>query len=131
VILLIAACLSPLQVKELASVAKDIGLEVLLEIHTKEELDRVCDEIDMVGINNRNLKTFEVDLAHSIALAKMLPAHLPKIAESGISQVSTILELKKEGFNGFLMGENFMKTPDPVAAFAAFVAELKNSEHEN
>jgi indole-3-glycerol phosphate synthase len=131
VILLIAACLSPLQVKELASVAKDIGLEVLLEIHTKAELDHVCDNVDMVGINNRNLKTFEVDLAHSIALAKMLPAHLPKIAESGISQVSTILELKKEGFNGFLMGENFMKTPDPAAAFASFVAELKNSEHEN
>ena len=131
VILLIAACLSPLQVKELASVAKDIGLEVLLEIHTQQELGHVCDAVDMVGINNRNLKTFEVDLAHSIALAKMLPAHLPKIAESGISQVSTILELKKEGFNGFLIGENFMKTPDPAAAFAAFVADLKNSEHEN
>ena len=131
VILLIAACLSPLQVKELASVAKDIGLEVLLEIHTQQELDHVCDAVDMVGINNRNLKTFEVDLAHSIALAKMLPAHLPKIAESGISQVSTILELKKEGFDGFLIGENFMKTPDPAAAFAAFVADLKNSEHEN
>ena len=131
VILLIAACLSPLQVKELARVAKDIGLEVLLEIHTQQELDHVCDAVDMVGINNRNLKTFEVDLAHSIALAKMLPAHLPKIAESGISQVSTILELKKEGFDGFLIGENFMKTPDPAAAFAAFVADLKNSEHEN
>ena len=131
VILLIAACLSPLQVKELASVAKDIGLEVLLEIHTQQELDHVCDAVDMVGINNRNLKTFEVDLAHSIALAKMLPAHLPKIAESGISQVSTILELKKEGFDGFLIGENFMKTPDPAVAFAAFVADLKNSEHEN
>ncbi|MBU6261860.1 MAG: indole-3-glycerol phosphate synthase TrpC [Bacteroidetes bacterium] len=131
VILLIAACLSPLQVKELASVAKDIGLEVLLEIHTQQELGHVCDAVDMVGINNRNLKTFEVDLAHSIALAKMLPAHLPKIAESGISQVSTILELKKEGFDGFLIGENFMKTPDPAAAFAAFVADLKNSEHEN
>ena len=131
VILLIAACLSPLQVKKLASVAKDIGLEVLLEIHTQQELGHVCDAVDMVGINNRNLKTFEVDLAHSIALAKMLPAHLPKIAESGISQVSTILELKKEGFNGFLIGENFMKTPDPAAAFAAFVADLKNSEHEN
>jgi indole-3-glycerol phosphate synthase len=131
VILLIAACLSPLQVKKLASVAKDIGLEVLLEIHTQQELDHVCDAVDMVGINNRNLKTFEVDLAHSIALAKMLPAHLPKIAESGISQVSTILELKKEGFDGFLIGENFMKTPDPAAAFAAFVADLKNSEHEN
>ena len=131
VILLIAACLSPLQVKELARVAKDIGLEVLLEIHTQQELDHVCDAVDMVGINNRNLKTFEVDLAHSIALAKMLPAHLPKIAESGISQVSTILELKIEGFDGFLIGENFMKTPDPAAAFAAFVADLKNSEHEN
>ena len=131
VILLIAACLTPAEVKHLAAVAKDTGLEVLLEIHTKAELDHVCDNVDMVGINNRNLKTFEVDLAHSIALAKMLPAHLPKIAESGISDVSTIIELKKEGFDGFLIGENFMKTPDPAAAFAAFVADLKNREHEN
>jgi indole-3-glycerol phosphate synthase len=131
VILLIAACLTPTEVKHLAAVAKDTGLEVLLEIHTKAELDHVCDNVDMVGINNRNLKTFEVDLAHSIALAKMLPAHLPKIAESGISDVSTIIELKKEGFDGFLIGENFMKTPDPAAAFAAFVADLKNREHEN
>jgi indole-3-glycerol phosphate synthase len=131
VILLIAACLTPLAVKELATVAKDIGLEVLLEIHTKDELDHVCDGIDMVGINNRNLKTFEVDLAHSIALANLLPAHLPKIAESGISNVSTILELKKEGFDGFLIGENFMKTPDPAAAFEAFVADLKKRENES
>ncbi len=131
VILLIAACLTPTEVKHLAAVAKDTGLEVLLEIHTKAELDYVCDNVDMVGINNRNLKTFEVDLAHSIALAKMLPAHLPKIAESGISDVSTIIELKKEGFDGFLIGENFMKTPDPAAAFADFVADLKNREHEN
>lgn len=131
VILLIAACLTPLAVKELATVAKDIGLEVLLEIHTSDELEHVCDGIDMVGINNRNLKTFEVDLAHSIALAKMLPAHLPKIAESGISNVSTILELKKEGFDGFLIGENFMKTSNPAAAFEAFVADLKKQENEN
>ncbi len=131
VILLIAACLTPLAVKELTNVAKDIGLEVLLEIHTSDELEHVCDGIDMVGINNRNLKTFEVDLAHSIALAKMLPAHLPKIAESGISKVSTILELKKEGFDGFLIGENFMKTSDPAAAFEAFVADLKKQENEN
>ena len=131
VILLIAACLTPLAVKELATVAKDIGLEVLLEIHTSHELEHVCDGIDMVGINNRNLKTFEVDLAHSIALAKMLPVHLPKIAESGISNVSTILELKKEGFDGFLIGENFMKTSNPAAAFEAFVADLKKQENEN
>ena len=131
VILLIAACLTPTEVKHLAAVAKDTGLEVLLEIHTKAELDHVCDNVDMVGINNRNLKTFEVDLAHSIALAKMLPAHLPKIAESGISDVSAIIELKKEGFDGFLIGENFMKTPDPAAAFSAFVADLKKREHEN
>jgi indole-3-glycerol phosphate synthase len=131
VILLIAACLTPLAVKELSTVAKDIGLEVLLEIHTSAELEHVCDGIDMLGINNRNLKTFEVDLAHSIALAKMLPAHLPKIAESGISNVSTILDLKKEGFDGFLIGENFMKTSDPAAAFEAFVADLKKQENEN
>ena len=81
----------------------------------------------MVGINNRNLKNFEVDLAHAIALANMLPSNLPKIAESGISSIETMMQLKKEGFIGFLIGENFMKTGDPAAAFATFVSDLKKT----
>lgn len=124
VILLIAANLPVAAVKQLARLAKELTLEVLLEIHTEEELDHVCEDVDMVGINNRNLKNFEVDIEHSIRLAGKLPAGKPKIAESGISNAETLLYLKQQGFDGFLMGEHFMKQPDPAIAFANFVTQL-------
>jgi indole-3-glycerol phosphate synthase len=111
-------------VKQLARFAKSLQLEVLLEIHAGEELDHMCDEVDMVGINNRNLKNFEVNLEHSVRLANRLPADKPRIAESGIDNVETILYLKQQGFDGFLMGEHFMKHPDPAIAFANFVKQL-------
>jgi indole-3-glycerol phosphate synthase len=126
VILLIAANLTPKQVKQLAATAKQLGLEVLLEIHNEEELDHICDEVDIVGVNNRNLKTFEVSINTSIELSTRIPADKLKISESGISQVENILELKKHGYKGFLIGENFMKAPDPAIAFAAFVKHLKS-----
>ena len=126
VILLIAACLGVAEVKSLAAYARSIGLEVLLEIHNEEELAHICDEVDMVGVNNRNLKTFEVSINTSIELSSMIPADKLKISESGISQVENILELKKHGYKGFLIGENFMKAPDPAIAFAAFVKHLKS-----
>ncbi|MBS1599170.1 MAG: indole-3-glycerol phosphate synthase TrpC [Bacteroidetes bacterium] len=125
VILLIAACLTPLQVKEMASFAKNIGLEVLLEIHNHQELDHICDEVDVVGINNRDLKTFSVDINRSIELSRHIPPGKIIIAESGISNVETIHKLKNFGFKGFLIGENFMKEPDPAIAFASFVNQLK------
>lgn len=128
VILLIAACLSPAEVKQLATFAKNIGLEVLLEIHNEEELDHICDEVDLVGVNNRNLKTFEVDINTSLQLIKKIPINKPAIAESGISNPQTIVSLKKAGFKGFLIGETFMKEPDPGIAFAEFVTELKAIE---
>lgn len=124
VILLIAANLSVAEVKNLAVFAKNLQLEVLLEIHAEEELEHVCDEVDMVGINNRNLKNFEVNLEHSVKLAGKLPAGKPKIAESGINSAGTILYLKQQGFDGFLMGEHFMKQADPAIAFANFIKEL-------
>jgi indole-3-glycerol phosphate synthase len=124
VILLIAANLSRMKVKNLSGFAKSLGLEVLLEIHTEEELDHICEEVDLVGINNRNLKNFEVNLEHSIQLAQKLPADKPRIAESGINNVESILYLKQQGFDGFLMGEYFMKQPDPTIAFADFVQLL-------
>ena len=124
VILLIAACLSTNEVKQLAAFAKHLGLEVLLEIHHESELEHICDEIDIVGINNRNLKTFKVDIAHSIALSKKIPSHKIKISESGLHEVSTIHHLKGNGFSGFLMGEKFMKENNPGNAFAGFVKEL-------
>lgn len=125
VILLIAACLSPQRVKELALYAKSLQLEVLLEIHTEEELQHICDETAIVGVNNRDLKTFAVDISRSIELSKKIPADKIKIAESGIHDVETICTFRNAGFSGFLIGENFMKQPDPTIAFAAFVKQLK------
>jgi indole-3-glycerol phosphate synthase len=125
VILLIAACLTVQQTKQFASLAKQLGLEVLLEIHNEEELEHICDEVDFVGVNNRNLKTFEVDINTSLNLINKIPKDKLAIAESGISNVDTIITLKKAGFEGFLIGENFMKQADPAIAFAEFVKELK------
>lgn len=125
VILLIAACLTPERVKELALFAKSLHLEVLLEIHNEEELQHICDATEIVGINNRDLKTFTVDINRSLELGKKIPSDKLKIAESGISNIETISTFKNAGFRGFLIGENFMKTPDPTIAFAGFVQQLK------
>jgi indole-3-glycerol phosphate synthase len=125
VILLIAACLTPQRVKELAAFAKSLALEVLLEIHTEAELEHICDETEIIGINNRDLKTFTVDINRSISLGKMIRGDKIKIAESGINDVETICTFRREGFKGFLIGENFMKQPDPTIAFAVFVQQLK------
>ncbi|MCW3073769.1 MAG: trpC [Flaviaesturariibacter sp.] len=127
VILLIAACLSPAEVKRLAAFAKSLHLEVLLELHEESELEHVCDEVDLVGVNNRNLKTFAVDLEHSIKMASKIDDRFIKIAESGINETKAIHYLKQHGFSGFLIGENFMRTEDPGAAFKAFVEEINAS----
>ncbi len=131
VILLIAACLTQRRVKDLALFAKRLGLEVLLEIHNSEELVHICNEVDLVGVNNRDLKTFTVDVQHSIELAEQIPAEKIKISESGISDPETIIRLKSYGYKGFLIGENFMKQPDPTIAFADFVNQLKALQHAN
>ncbi len=128
VILLIAACLTKDEVKTLAASAKRLGLEVLLEIHNEEELDHVCDDVDLIGVNNRNLKTFVVDVQTSFSLIDKMPFDKPAVAESGITDVQTILSLKRAGFKGFLIGEAFMKAADPAIAFAEFVTELNQSE---
>jgi len=125
VILLIAACLTPEEVKYLATVAKGLGLEVLLEIHSEEELKHICDETEIVGVNNRDLKTFTVDIQRSIDLSKRIPADKLLVAESGISSTETIRQMKAAGFTGFLIGENFMKEKNPGAAFDEFVRQLK------
>jgi indole-3-glycerol phosphate synthase len=125
VILLIAACLSPEQVKQLARIAKNLGMEVLLEVHNVKELEHICEEVDMVGVNNRNLKTFEVNIQTSLDLIQNIPRSKLAVTESGISDVETIVTLKRAGFKGFLIGENFMKHPQPAIAFADFVKQLK------
>lgn len=130
-ILLIAACLRPEETKRLAGFAATAGLEVLLEIHQESELEHLCDAVDVIGINNRDLRTFEVDINRSIELANKLPAGRVVIAESGIHDVETICRLKSAGFNGFLIGEQFMKEPDPAVAFASFVDQLKRKLHES
>jgi indole-3-glycerol phosphate synthase len=124
-ILLIAACLSPRQVGRLAKFAKNLGMEVLLELHEQRELDHICDETDMIGINNRNLKTFEVDIDRSLQMAEKIPADRIKVSESGISSVEKIILFRKNGFYGFLIGEHFMKEKNPAMAFASFVNKLK------
>jgi indole-3-glycerol phosphate synthase len=126
VILLIAACLTPAEVKNLASFAKSLGLEVLLEIHNEQELDHISDECDVVGVNNRDLKYFTVDINRSIELSEKIPAHKVKISESGITDTETIHRLRAAGFRGFLIGENFMREQDPAIAFASFVNHLKS-----
>jgi len=120
VILLIAACLSIQRVKELAKAAKALGLEVLLEIHGEEELGHICAEIDIVGVNNCNLKNFEVNLEHSVRLAQKIDDRFVKVAESGINDVNDIKYLKQFGFKGFLIGEYFMKQESPMLAFKNF-----------
>ena len=125
VILLIAACLTKEEVKQMAATAKNIGLEVLLEIHNEDELSHICNDVDMVGVNNRNLKNFEVNINTSLQLIKKIPTDKIAIAESGISDVETIVTLHQAGFKGFLIGENFMKETNPAKAFENFVQELK------
>ena len=125
VILLIAACLTPAEVKEFAAYANSIGLETILEVHNQEELGHCCDEVSMVGVNNRNLKTFKVDINTSLQLIDKIPAGKPAIAESGISSVEAIVTLREAGFKGFLIGENFMKEEQPGKAFEDFINKIK------
>lgn len=124
-ILLIAAALSPEEVRSLGRLAHDLGMEVLLEVHTEEELECICPEVDVVGINNRNLKTFVTDVETSFRLGELIPPGVVKISESGISSSDTVKTLRKAGFKGFLMGENFMKEAEPGNALASFINALK------
>jgi indole-3-glycerol phosphate synthase len=129
VILLIASCLTPTEIELLAGTAKELGMEVLLELHDESELAYICDEIDFVGINNRSLKSFEVNIEHSLKLRDQLPNDKLSIAESGIYDIETFRLLKKEGFDGFLMGEYFMKQTNPAKAFEEFASQIKKDSH--
>lgn len=128
VILLIAACLTPAEVRSFATYASEIGLETILEIHNEKELDHICGEVTMVGINNRDLKTFKTDINVSLNLVNKIPAGKPAIAESGISSVDAIVTLKNAGYRGFLVGEYFMKEENPGKAFLDFINQLNKKE---
>ncbi|WP_223607460.1 indole-3-glycerol phosphate synthase TrpC [Chryseobacterium sp. OSA05B] len=123
-VLLIAACLSPNQVQEFTELAHELNLEVLLEIHTEEELKHCNANIDLVGINNRNLKDFKVNLQHSVQLKDQLPKDVLSVAESGIYNLDDFKYLKEKGFDGFLMGEYFMRNENPAKAFEEFTLAI-------
>lgn len=125
-ILLIAAILTPEEVKQLTKFAHGLGMEVLLEVHDEAELKQNADaDVDLIGVNNRNLKTFEVSIDTSKRLAPVIPSNVVKVSESGISQRATIQELRGFGYEGFLMGENFMKHSRPEEAAMEFMSALK------
>jgi len=125
IILLIAAILTPEQIDTFSLLAKDLGLNILLEVHNKEELRRSMNPlIDAIGVNNRNLEDFSIDIQTSFELIKEIPNEFLKISESAISDPKIINELKAAGFNGFLIGENFMKTSNPGLAMQQFTEEM-------
>jgi len=120
-ILLIAACLDPLVVKRLAALAKQLNMDVLLELHEEKEMDHICDEVDFVGVNSRDLKTFSVNPERSVELGSKIPPGKTRIAESGIADLATMEYLRNNGFDGFLIGERFMKEKNPGEAFLQFI----------
>ena len=125
-ILLIAGVLTREEIKSLSEFAQSIALEVLLEVHNEEELEKsIMPSLDMIGVNNRNLKTFDVELQTSIDLITKIPDEFVAISESGLTSTETIQQLRSHGFKGFLIGENFMKTNNPGESLAAFITTLK------
>lgn len=128
VILLIAECLEAEELKNLAQFAKSLGMEVLVEVHTEDQLSKLCSAVDLVGVNNRNLKTFEVDLENSLRIAALLPDDVVKVAESGISHPETVVLLQEHGFEGFLIGEHFMQHARPQEVCAKFIQQISQKK---
>lgn len=126
VILLIAACLGREEIHLLAEKAKSLGMEVLLEIHGAGEMDKISQLVDIVGVNNRDLKTFTISMETSVMLSSAIPERFVKISESGISSPETIKRLKDTGFSGFLIGEYFMKTGNPAEACKKMIQQLNH-----
>lgn len=125
VILLIAAILTQEEIKQFSQLAKNLNLDVLLEVHNEDELQKsIMPSLDMIGVNNRNLKTFEVSLDTSKTLSTKIPDEFVKVSESGISDIQSIQTLKMYGYQGFLIGENFMKTNNPGANAKEFIKSL-------
>lgn len=130
VILLIASVLSRKEIKSLSQFAKSLELEVLLEVHNLEELEKsIMPGLDMLGVNNRNLKTFEVSTQISKDLSEKIPAEFLRVSESGISSVESIRELQDYGYRGFLIGENFMKTDSPGKSAEEFISQINLTQH--
>ena len=124
VILLIASALTLEEAYDLGELAHELGMETLLEIHNEQELDYINRYTDMVGVNNRNLATFVTDVQISLDLVSKIPNNYVRISESGLSETSTVKGLRNAGYQGFLMGENFMKHQDPGQALSTFIHQL-------
>lgn len=127
VILLIAAILTKEEIVRFTDLAHKLGMEVLFEVHSEQELEKIFDKVDVIGVNNRNLETMKIDIATSKSMAKLIPEGFIKISESGIEDPAVVLELKKLGYNGFLIGSYFMKHADPSKALAEFIRKINNS----
>jgi indole-3-glycerol phosphate synthase len=125
VILLIAGAVLPERLKQLARRARELGLEVLLEVHREEDLeDTLCDDISLVGVNNRDLRDFSVDVQRSFDLVTKIPSNFTKISESGLHDPAVVRSLRQAGYRGFLIGEQFMKCSKPERACRRFIQEL-------
>lgn len=125
-ILLIAACLDAETLDQLATTAKEIGLDVLCEVHDRDELARLSPAVDVVGVNNRNLKDFSVSIDQSLELGELIPPGILKISESGIEDPQSVVRLWKAGFRGFLIGTYFMRNTDPGQACTEFIAAVSH-----
>lgn len=123
-VLLIAAILDKARVKALAGLSTSLGMTVLLEVHNREEIEQWHPDIRFVGVNNRDLRTFTVDLSVSEVLAEFLPEEVIRVSESGLSGAEELYRLHRAGYQGFLMGERFMKTGDPGGALSDFMKSL-------
>jgi len=130
VILLIAAILSKDEIAKLTALAHKLGMEVILELHAEHELEKINPEIDIIGVNNRNLETMKIDIATSKSMANLIPEGFMKISESGIEDPEIVLELKQLGYNGFLIGSYFMKHPEPEKACAEFINQINRLKKE-
>ncbi len=124
VILLIAAILTRNEIEQFTTLAHQLGMEVILELHATKELEKIIDNIDVIGVNNRNLETMQIDIATSRTMASRIPAGFVKISESGIEDPAVVMELKQLGYHGFLIGSNFMKHPEPEKACAEFIRDI-------
>lgn len=122
-ILLIASALTRDEIERFTKCAHSVGLEVLLELHSMDELEKFCTGVEMVGVNNRNLATFQTDPELSLKVAGELPDNVVKVAESGLTSMSEVRRLRDAGYRGFLIGETFMREPDPSYALAHFLTE--------
>lgn len=127
-ILLIAECLEAGRLAQLAKKAKELGLEVLMEIHSADQLAKLTDDIDVLGVNNRNLKDFSVSTQTSMDLYDSIPDSVVKISESGISDPNAIVELRRRGYQGFLIGEHFMASADPAKTCRELIRRVQHIE---